>query len=483
MDRKIVINYIYSTLYQLIKLVLPFFLVPYTMGHLGESVLGISDFANNIVAWFIFFGLLGVDIYGKREIAKVRDDKDKLSKTFFELFSMQLINMSIALVAYLLYTTFFVTKDQLIYYIVCMVLMSFMFDISWFYSGVENFKIVSIRNMAVKIIGVALIFIFVKTPADLWKFAVINSATDFIGQLFTFPELKRYIHKVPFSIKEAYKNHLLGTFILFVPTISMTVYTTLDQTMLGAMIEDKGQVSLYKTALNFTRMFQYMITSIDLVVMPRVANAFANNSDQSEINKYINITLRFSVLLAIPAIAAMLTVSPYFFPWYLPGQYEAMIILVACVSPVILFNSVNNVFGIEYLVPTGKNSKYTISVIIGAVVSVLVNFYTIPRWQGIGACIGACIAEFTVAFVQWIFVRKEVQIDAFPTVIKSVIASAIMGVVIYNIGALLGGYNILVNGVQAICGILIYGVVLILLKEKTLTGVLNSYILKKDKNV
>lgn len=481
MDKKIVINYIYSTIYQLVKLVLPFFLVPYTMGHLGESVLGISDYANNIVAWFILFGLLGVDIYGKREIAKVRDNKEELSRTFFEIFSMQLINMSIALIAYVSYTTFFVSNNKIIYYIVCMVLMSFMFDISWFYSGVENFKIVSIRNTAVKLTGVILIFIIVKSPADLWKFAVINSLTDFIGQLLTFASLKKYIHRVDFSIKDAYKHHFMGTIILFVPTIAINVYSLMDQTLLGALIEDKGEVSLYKTALNFTRMFLYIITSIDLVVMPRVANAYATSNNREEISGYINTTLRFSVLMAIPMIAAMFCVSPFFFPWYLPGQYERMIKLVMFVSPTILFNSINNVFGIEYLVPTGKNSKYTISVIIGAVVSVLVNMYTIPRWAGIGACIGSVIAEFTVAFVQWLCIRKEIKIDAFGTILKAIVASVIMAVAVYFIGNHLGS-RILVNMLQAACGILIYGTILLLLREKTLVSVIDKVILKKENN-
>ena len=478
MDKKIIINYIYSTLYQLVKLVLPFFLVPYTMGHLGESVLGISDYANNIVAWFILFGLLGLDVYGKREIAKVRDNKELLSRTFFEIFAMQLVDMAVALAFYLAYTTFFVSENRLIYYIVCMVLLSFMFDISWFYAGVENFRIVSIRNTAVKLTGVLLIFIFVKSPADLWKFAVINSATDFIGQLLTFISLRHYIEPVPFKLTEAYRKHMSGTLLLFVPTIAINVYSLMDQTLLGALIEDKGEVSLYKTALNFTRMFLYIITSIDLVVMPRVAHAFANNSSKAEISGYINATLRFSLLFAIPMIAAMFAVSPFFFPWYLPGQYQRIIELVIAVSPTILFNSLNQIFGIEYLVPTGKNGKYTFSVIVGAVVSLLVNLYTIPRWAGIGACIGSVVAEFSVAFVQWLFVRKEIDIDALGTFTRSVVAAVAMVAVIYPLGKLLGA-GILTNAIQAIAGIGVYGLVLIILKEESLMVLLKQFVFKK----
>ena len=180
MDRKIFVNYIYNFLYQVIKIVVPFFLVPYTMGHLGESVLGISDFAINIASWFIIFGILGI-----REIGKVRDDRDHLSRTFFEIWSVQVINMCVVLILYVLYTHFLVQENKIIYYLYCCLIVSSAIDISWFYSGIENFRIVSLRNTGVKLCGVILIFLLVKTPADLWKFVLINTGTDLIGQALT----------------------------------------------------------------------------------------------------------------------------------------------------------------------------------------------------------------------------------------------------------------------------------------------------------
>ena len=79
MDRRLLTNYFYNILFQVVKIATPVIIVPYTMSHLGATTLGISDFAGNIVTWFILFGTLGANIYGNREIAKVRDDKKKLS--------------------------------------------------------------------------------------------------------------------------------------------------------------------------------------------------------------------------------------------------------------------------------------------------------------------------------------------------------------------------------------------------------------------
>ena len=482
MDKKIFKNYIYNIMYQLVKLFLPLFLVSYTYSHLGPSTLGINDYASNISSWFILLGVLGVNTYGNREIAKVRDDKDKLSKNFYEILCMQFINMMIMLILYVIYVVLFVKENQIIYFIICMSILSSAFDISWFYYGVEDFRIVSIRNIVVKIIGVLLIFSFVKKPSDLWMFTAINSCTDLIGQAVTFLGLKKYIKKVPVSLKEAYKNHLPGTFALFIPTIAINVYTLLDQTLLGTLVEDKGQLSLYKTSLSFVKMFLYFVTSIGAVVMPRIANTYAKNENFEEVNKYINMTFKLALILSIPIFVALEIVSADFFPWYTKENADSMIFLVRIVSPIIILISLSNVFGTQYLVPTGKTKEYTKSIVAGAIINLLVNLYTIPRWQGVGACIGSVSAEFTVTFIQWLYIKKDVKLYGFQTLIKSILASFLMGLCIYFVGQYLGA-RIITNLIQAVVGVIVYVVLLIILREPTVSGLFNKYVLKKDLNV
>ncbi len=479
MDKKLFKNYIYNILYQLVKLFLPLFLVSYTYSHLGPSTLGINDYAANISSWFILLGVLGVNTYGNREIAKVRDDKDRLSKNFYEILVMQIINMSIALLLYVIYTVLFVKQNQIIYFLICLSILASVFDISWFYYGVEDFGIVSIRNIVVKIVSVLLIFTFVKKPADLWMFTLINSLSDLVGQLVTFLGLKKYIYKTKVSVKEAYKNHLAGTFALFIPTLAINIYTLLDQTLLGTMVEDKAQLSLYKTSVSFVKMFLYFVTSIGAVVMPRIANIFVKNKDHSEVNKYINMTFRLAIILSIPIFVALEVVSGSFFPWYTKDEYMYVIPLVRIVSPIIIFISLSNVFGTQYLVPTGRNSEYTKSIIAGALVNLIINLYAIPRWQAAGACVASVCAEFTVTFTQWLYIRKDVEIHSMSSFIKSLISAIVMGVAVYFVGKYIGA-RIITNLVQAIIGILVYVMAMFILKEDTIVNLCNKYVLKKD---
>lgn len=468
MDRKIFTNYVYNILYQLVKICLPVVIVPYTMGHLGETTLGISDFASNIASWFILFGTLGANIYGNRQIARVRDNKEERSKTFFEILYMQLINMGIALLLYIGYTYFFVKENQIIYILHCLTIISSAFEITWFYYGVENFKTVSIRNIIVKIVGVALIMLVVKKPEDLWLYVIINAGSDLFGQIIMYAQLKDYITFQKINVFKGYMKHIGATFVLFVPTIATSVYTLLDQTMLGFLTDDTANVALYKAAQGFVKMFLYFITSIGSVMMPRIANLYQKNNDRNEVNRYLNTTFHLAIMLGIPMMMAMIAVAPYFIPWYLPEQLE-IAKLIQFSSPIVLFISISNVFGMQFLVPTGHNKEYTISVVSGAVVNFIFNSLLIPRFAGVGAAIGSCLAEFSVMAVQYIFVHKEIEIHALRSFLIYILGSALMTVTVIFIGNYMGA-SLITNIVQALAGSAVYGIILLIFKEELLSN-------------
>ena len=151
MDSKIIKNYIYNILYQLVRIILPMVLVPYTYAHITPPVLGISSFASNIMSWFILFGILGVNTYGNREIAKVRNDPKKLNTAFFEIFYMQVLNMIIAMIAYYIFCLATVKENLYVYLLTGITMFATMCDITWLFYGLEDFKKASIRNIIVKI--------------------------------------------------------------------------------------------------------------------------------------------------------------------------------------------------------------------------------------------------------------------------------------------------------------------------------------------
>lgn len=483
MDKKLFSNYIYSILFQLVRVALPVVTVPFLLSRLGSSTIGISDFAANISGWFILFGNLGVSVYGNRQIAKVKNNREDLSRTFFEIFLMLVINTLVVSIFYGAYILINVKDHQLIYWLYFMNIIASAIEISWFYYGTEDFKPVSIRNSSVRIISAFLLFIFIKTPEDLSKMVIITGGTELLSGLLMFTRLKKYIDPVKVSLADAYRHHFKGTVALFIPTIAINVYTLLDQSMLGFIGKDMMNLNLYKTAQSFVKMFLYFITSIGTVMLPRVTNVFYNDEGGQEKAKNLVITtFKIGCALSIPMMLAMIFVSPTFFPWYLrlsPETIDPMILLVQVSSPIVIFISLSNVFGTQYLVPTGRTREYTTSVIAGAVTNFFMNLFLIPRLLGVGAAIASCVAELTVAVVQFYFIRNELDIKLDRSVLCYIAGGIFMSAYVYCVGKIMGP-SLITNAIQAIGGVLVYAIVLAVAKEDLFSRLLTRVLRRNN---
>ena len=161
MDKKLVQNYLYNVLYQMLVLISPFITTPYLTRVMGAEALSINSWTANIVQWFVLFGIMGVNTYGNKEIAKVRDNRETVSRTFFEIFSMQFVSMLLSSIVFFLYAHLMGNAYYVYLMIQSISLLSVSLDITWFFFGVEDFKKASIRNMIVKIVGIWMIFTFI----------------------------------------------------------------------------------------------------------------------------------------------------------------------------------------------------------------------------------------------------------------------------------------------------------------------------------
>ena len=95
-------NFIYNVFYQILSLILPIITVPYVSRVLGSSGVGIYSYTYSIVYYFMLFSMLGIKTYGNRAIAKAREDKFLLSKTFISIYSIQLIMSIIMILLYVI---------------------------------------------------------------------------------------------------------------------------------------------------------------------------------------------------------------------------------------------------------------------------------------------------------------------------------------------------------------------------------------------
>ena len=244
MNMKVLKNYAYNLSYQLLVIVLPIITTPYVTRIFSSKDLGTYGYFNSIVTYFILLATLGVANYGTKEISSNRKD---IRKNFWGIYTLQLIATFLSLFLYALLCLFLPAMQNMVAYILGLSLVSKGMDISWLFQGLEDFRRITARNTTVKLLGVISIFLFVKTSGDLYLYVFLLTFFELLGQLSMWLPARPYIGEPQFDLSFA-KKHLKPVILLFLPQIAISLYVTLDRTMLGAL-SSTNDVGIYDQAL------------------------------------------------------------------------------------------------------------------------------------------------------------------------------------------------------------------------------------------
>ena len=465
-------NYLYNLLYQMTSVLLPVLTIPYVSRVLSADGIGINTVTYANTQYFILLGSLGISIYATKKIATIREKKDKLKKTFWEIFSIQFTGCILA------YMVFALTLGQSHKYGVFYMLQGFYIlaaavDISWYFLGIENFKNASLRSFFAKIISVILIFTFVKTRDDLWKYILINAGTMFVGQLIMWFYVGKDMLKVKGIGKLKIAMHIMPILALFVPQIATQVYTVLDKTMID-LFKGAVEAGYYDQSQKVVRILLSVVTSLGIVMLPRIANLFSKD-DLNEVKKSLRKAFVVISFLSIPITFGLIGISDKFVPILFGNEFLSVIPLTKISPVLVIIIGLGNVFGTQYLLAIGKNKEYTASVCIGALVNFCFNLLLIPRFAAMGAVIATVSAELSIALIQFWFARVVFDF----TWIKETYKYWVSGILMLAIVRLIGNVtpiSILFLVLQIAIGSLVYFISLIILRDKFLFEAIENVI-------
>lgn len=459
---QIVKNYLYNAMYQVFIIIVPLLTIPYLSRILGPSGIGINSYTNSIVQYFVLFGSIGVGLYGNRQIAFVRDNQVKMSKVFYEIFILRLLTICLA---YLLFVAFLTINGQYhTYYLFqSIAIVAAAFDISWFFMGIENFKVTVLRNFIVKLLALFSIFLFVKSYNDLNIYILITVLSTLIGNLTFFPTLHRYLVKVNYRELRPLK-HLKQSLVMFIPQIAVQIYWILNKTMLGSLDSVRSS-GFFDQSDKIVKLVLAIVTATGTVMLPRVANAFANR-EYSKIKEYMYTGFSFVSAISIPMMFGLIAITPKFVPLFFTSQFSDVIPVLMIESIAIIFIAWSNAIGNQYLLPTNQNKSYTVSVIIGAIVNLMLNIPLIIYLGTVGASIATVISEMSVTVYQLFIIHKQLNLHTlFSDSSKYLIAGLVMFLIVFKISLLTPTSWIFIL-LEITVGIIIYVVLLIFLKAE-----------------
>lgn len=414
MSKSIKENYIYSVLYQLLSMALPLVTIPYVSRIFGPDGLGIYSYTSSINQYFCLFALLGLNNYGVRSIAMVREDNTKRNVVFSEIYCMQLSISFLVLLLYVLFIVFFEVQYRVFFVILSMSIIATLFDVNWYFFGTEKFKLTVVRNSIIKVLSFAAIFLFIKEPSDLWIYILIHSGSVMLTSIVLWPYLHREITFIKPQITNVIK-HVKPNLIMFVPVVAISVYKFMDKIMLGYFsITEAGY---YETVEKILTVVLGLVTAFGTVMLPRMSFLAVNESKENAF-AYIGKSMDFIMFLSIAIACGIYAVTPDLIPMYFGSRFIYCVEIMEALVITAIISSWANVIRTQYLIPFHHDSVYVWSVILGAVTNFLLNILLIKRFGAMGAVIGTIFAELVVAVIQTCKSQKELPI--FKMIIRAI---------------------------------------------------------------
>lgn len=470
MNKSIKKNYTYNLIYQLIVIILPIVTTPYLSRVLGAEKIGIYGYVLSITTYFILFGTLGTALYGKREIAYVNKNKKDYSKVFWEIL---IVRMFFIIISLLFFYIFFIRNTQYgVYYAILSIeIIANIFDISWFFQGLEEFQKIVIRNVVIKIISVIAIFMLVNTRNDLGIYLFIYVLSTLFANISLWFYLPKYLVKV--NKKLEFKKHILPTINLFIPQIAVQVYTLLDKTMLGNLTQNMVQVGNYEQSQKIIKTALVLVTSLGTVVSPRISSTISDGNHK-QVVEYLKKSYNFVWLLGFPLMTGLMATANTVVPWFLGKDFNESIVLIMIGSMLIMAIGLNNVSGVQYLISVKKQNLFTKSVVIAAIFNFSLNFILIPKYGALGAIISSVLAETLIIIVQAIDIRHDFDIRIiYQGSLKYIIGSIIMFIPVYTMGLIMKP-TIITSFIQVAVGGSIYGLYLLIIKDKFTLDIIDN---------
>lgn len=448
-------NFIYNVLYQLLVIVLPLITAPYIARTLGAESVGVYSYTYSVAQYFLLFAMLGISTHGNRCIASVKNDRDKLSREFCSIYSIQICTYTISMALYWGYLLLSHIDNRLIAGIQFLYVLSGAFDISWYYFGTEQFKITVTRNTIIKLTTVIFMFVFVHSPSDLWKYTLIMASGTFVSQIYLWKYIPKQVILRRVSFTEI-KIHIKPIIILFIPVIAYSIYKLMDKIMLGNMTS-YSQVGYYENAGKIINIPMGVITALGTVMLPRMSS-IVSSGEREKARDYIRISIKLVTIMGSAIAFGLIGISDILVPIYFGTEYLPCISLINLLSVTVFFISWANVVRTQYLIPLRYDKIYVLSMVLGALVNFVINYTLIPQFQGNGAAVGTIAAEFTVMITQMILIRHSLPIFRYCSqTIPYLFIGFIMQAVVRFYGRL-RGESVSTLIVQILLGALVYSI-------------------------
>lgn len=398
-------NFFYSSLITVSGYLFPLITYPYVSRVLGVSNIGICNFVDNLVNYFILVAMMGTSVVGIREIAASQGNKIKLSRTFSSVLTLNAVSTAVAILALLIamYTvsSLFPYRD-LLYVGVCKLVFN-LFLVEWFFTGIEDFPYITKRTILIRFLYVVAIFVFIHSREDYKWYYILTVGSTVLNACVNIIYSRRFVE---FRIKYVnFKPYLKTFFVMGIYLLITNVYQSLNTVWLG-LVTNTVEVGYFTTATKLHTIIMAIFSAFSNVMFPRVSNLLAKG-DVEEFWHKINQAVQVIIAVATPTIILSAVFGPDILHLLSGNGYEGSYTPFRIISPLVMIIGFSQIFVIQILMASKQENVVLRNSIVGALVCVVLNMLFTKQLEAVGSAMVWLASEFSVMMLSLFAVRKK----------------------------------------------------------------------------
>jgi O-antigen/teichoic acid export membrane protein len=398
-------NIFYNSLLNVFNILFPLLMLMYVSRKIGPENIGKVNWAITFTSYFVLIAVFGINNYGMRAIASVREDRTRLDATFSRIFSFSLVTSAIAVIAFIIVVFVMpsMRNKYALFAITGIMVALSPLSLEWFFLGIENFRYIALRSIFLKVTSLVFMVIFIKGSNDYLIYALIYVLGLCLNYIFNFAYAMKIVHHVfSFSrvdFRDIFKSIYRFALISFVTSL----YGGLDKILLGAFAGFIG-VGFYTPAEKIVRTFLSVIVAACTTMIPRTSFMIATGRDE-EATALISDSLHAVFLLALPLFSGILILAEPLILIFGGSAFLPSIPTLRIMSFIIIPVALANVAGMQVLVASRHEGEYLVSIIAGTIAFLITALLAMPKYAQNGAAFAILMAESVGALLEVYFAR------------------------------------------------------------------------------
>ncbi len=393
-NSKLIGNFFYLTGLQVFNYLLPLITLPYLIKVLQPEKYGLTVYAQTVMMYFIVFIDYGFNLTATRKISLLKSENKSITDVFNSVISTKLFLLLISLFALTLIVLLIpkFTGLWLLYFFTSGVLIGQVFFPIWLFQGLQEMKYLMYFNFLSRVIFTILVFVIIKTESDFIYVNLLSSlGSILIGIVSIAFVIKKYKIKFQIAKRNEIIFELKDGWMVFLSNFSIQMYVSSNIIILGVFENDKT-VGNYSVAEKLMIILKQLLSVFSQVIYPHLCQL---TNTPNLIKSFFKRTM-IPFLSFIFILCFLLFVFAEKIVFLMTGNNIHEIILIIRILSFVPFIVAMNIPAYQTLLAYNYKNSYSLILIMGAVINIILNFVLANLYGANGTAISVLITEFFI---------------------------------------------------------------------------------------